>query len=314
MTEGNDVAYGQMLAHHSELVENVLRRVVALETAVAESSPFEKAKVDLLTYVVDEVLPHALAEELTVYASAARREGVAATVEHMVSEHRTLALEVEGLARAASGVDAVARARGFFDLFDAHVMRENEVLLAPMVGDDEVDLVALLSAMGQLIQHHSDDAVQLRVERADHEALVVRALIDATLSLARAGEGERACSLAARAWAALRMARPDLADEVNRAMHRLVRVSGAREQATVSGESSAQDIVLDVRPLVPRERHETIFQTFGDLRAGTGFLLVNDHDPRPLRYQFEAEHAGEFTWDYLESGPSVWRVRVGRVR
>ena len=72
--------------------------------------------------------------------------------------------------------------------------------------------------------------------------------------------------------------------------------------------------MLDVRPLVPRERHETIFQTFDDLRAGTGFLLVNDHDPRPLRYQFEAEHAGEFTWDYLESGPSVWRVRVGRVR
>ena len=314
MTEGNDVAYGQMLAHHSELVENVLRRVVALETAVVESSPFEEVKVDLLTYVVDEVLPHALAEELTVYASAARREGVAATVEHMVSEHRTLALEVEGLARAASGVDAVAHARGFFDLFDAHVTRENEVLLAPMVGDDEVDLAALLSAMGQLIHHHSDDAVQLRVERADHEALVVRTLIDATLSLARAGEGERACSLAARAWAALRMARPDLADEVNRAMHRLVRVSGASAQTTSSGESSAEDIVLDVRPLVPRERHETIFQTFDDLRAGTGFLLVNDHDPRPLRYQFEAEHAGEFTWDYLESGPRVWRVRVGRVR
>ena len=41
-------------------------------------------------------------------------------------------------------------------------------------------------------------------------------------------------------------------------------------------------------------------------------MLVNDHDPLPLRYQFEAQYAGEFTWDYLEAGPTVWRVRIGR--
>jgi uncharacterized protein (DUF2249 family) len=42
-------------------------------------------------------------------------------------------------------------------------------------------------------------------------------------------------------------------------------------------------------------------------------VLVNDHDPRPLRYQFEAQYAGEYTWEYLEAGPAVWRVRIGRV-
>jgi len=41
-------------------------------------------------------------------------------------------------------------------------------------------------------------------------------------------------------------------------------------------------------------------------------VLVNDHDPKPLWYQFEAEYAGAFAWDYLEQGPEVWRVRVGR--
>ncbi len=40
---------------------------------------------------------------------------------------------------------------------------------------------------------------------------------------------------------------------------------------------------------------------------------LGDHDPKPLRYQFEAEHAGQFTWLYPESGPAVWRVRIGRV-
>jgi uncharacterized protein (DUF2249 family) len=25
-----------------------------------------------------------------------------------------------------------------------------------------------------------------------------------------------------------------------------------------------------------------------------------------------AENAGEFSWEYLEEGPEVWRVRIGR--
>ncbi|HWK28766.1 MAG TPA: DUF2249 domain-containing protein [Solirubrobacter sp.] len=69
---------------------------------------------------------------------------------------------------------------------------------------------------------------------------------------------------------------------------------------------------LDVRTEPPARRHTLIFDTFGALAAGDAFELVNDHDPKPLRYQFEAEHAGAFSWDYLEQGPEVWRVRIGR--
>lgn len=72
------------------------------------------------------------------------------------------------------------------------------------------------------------------------------------------------------------------------------------------------DTELDVRSLVPAQRHETIFQTYDALSAGDGFVLVNDHDPKPLYYQFEAEHAGELDWNYLEQGPEVWKVRIGR--
>lgn len=69
---------------------------------------------------------------------------------------------------------------------------------------------------------------------------------------------------------------------------------------------------LDVRQMPPRERHPTIFATFEALGPGEGFELLNDHDPAPLRYQFEAEVPGGFTWEYLEKGPEDWRVRIGR--
>jgi uncharacterized protein (DUF2249 family) len=69
---------------------------------------------------------------------------------------------------------------------------------------------------------------------------------------------------------------------------------------------------LDVRTEVPARRHELIFDTYEALAAGEGFTLVNDHDPKPLYYQFAAEHEGEFSWDYLEQGPEVWKVRIGR--
>jgi len=69
---------------------------------------------------------------------------------------------------------------------------------------------------------------------------------------------------------------------------------------------------LDVRPEQARRRHQLIFETYSALGVGESFELINDHDPKPLYYQFAAEHAGEFVWYPLEEGPEVWRVRIGR--
>ncbi len=72
------------------------------------------------------------------------------------------------------------------------------------------------------------------------------------------------------------------------------------------------DPVLDVRPIPPARRYAQIFEVFDALAPGAGFELVNDHDPKPLYFQFAAERPGTFTRDYLETGPEVWRVRIGR--
>ncbi|MDE3101568.1 MAG: DUF2249 domain-containing protein [Chloroflexota bacterium] len=84
------------------------------------------------------------------------------------------------------------------------------------------------------------------------------------------------------------------------------------EEIHASAEAT-KDPTLDVRSLAPARRHGVIFETFGALAEGQGFVLLNDHDPKPLYYQFSAEMPGTFSWEYLERGPD-WRVRIARTR
>ena len=70
-------------------------------------------------------------------------------------------------------------------------------------------------------------------------------------------------------------------------------------------EGTAQ---LDVRVIPPREKHPTIFRTFDALAPGEAFVLVNDHDPFPLRL----ERSSGSTWrPGRRSGASASRVRSG---
>lgn len=71
--------------------------------------------------------------------------------------------------------------------------------------------------------------------------------------------------------------------------------------------------IVDVRSLVPAQRHARIFELVEGLTSGTSFILVNDHDPKPLYYQLEAEYPKQFSWTYLERGPEAWRVEIGKL-
>ena len=70
---------------------------------------------------------------------------------------------------------------------------------------------------------------------------------------------------------------------------------------------------LDLRPMPPFERHEKIFQMWGALKSGETLRITNDHDPKPLYYQFEAEYKGQYEWEYEQSGPKDWIVKIKKV-
>lgn len=69
---------------------------------------------------------------------------------------------------------------------------------------------------------------------------------------------------------------------------------------------------VDVRNLVPAQRLEAIFAQIYELAFGASFILISDHDPKLLLHELEAEFPRQFFWTYLEEGPSLWRVEIGR--
>ena len=73
------------------------------------------------------------------------------------------------------------------------------------------------------------------------------------------------------------------------------------------------DKVMDVRPIPCSVKHGLIMKTWFQLPVGDYFVLLNDHDPVPLRYQFEAEFGPAFSWEYLERGPTDFRVKITKV-
>lgn len=70
--------------------------------------------------------------------------------------------------------------------------------------------------------------------------------------------------------------------------------------------------VIDVRQIPPPQRHTTIFSKFDALQPGEALQIVSDHDPRPLRYQFDSRSPCQFKWAYLQAGPYEWRVQISK--
>jgi len=84
-------------------------------------------------------------------------------------------------------------------------------------------------------------------------------------------------------------------------------------ETMLSGAQLEKPDEIDVRRIPHGERHPRIFGSYARLAPGESFVLVNNHDPKPLRREFDAAFPDQFEWNYLEAGPKRWRVRIGRL-
>lgn len=81
-------------------------------------------------------------------------------------------------------------------------------------------------------------------------------------------------------------------------------------------ENASPEVVstIDVRPVPHAQRHPLIFKSYQELKPGQAFVLLVDHDPKPVLYELDFIQHGIFSWTYLEQGPEVWRVRFEKNR
>lgn len=257
-------------AHHAQLGRTMADHALTVQRSIEQLASPSARQATLVTFCADELLPHATAEEETLYGAAAELPATRLLVRAMTREHVILGDLVGTLTAARTPGEVLGTAAALNAIFQAHLEKENDVLLPALV-EAGVDLDALLAGMHELIGGSHDHS---------HA--------HAGGPAAESGTGGGGCGGQCGC--------------------------GGHDQAGYD-ETATADVVdgeLDVRALAPAQRHEQIFATFRALSASTAFVLINDHDPKPLYYQFAAEHPGEFTWDYLEEGPRVWRVRIGR--
>ena len=129
MTITGTEAYEAIRTHHGVLGEQLGERVSAVSAAAAAGRPHEAAVAGLIAYLAGEILPHAAAEEATIYPAAAGLDGLAGTVSEMTAEHSILSEAAGRLAEAPGAAEAAAGAEEIARLFAGHVAKENDILL-----------------------------------------------------------------------------------------------------------------------------------------------------------------------------------------
>jgi hypothetical protein len=136
--------------HHVELHNGLRDRVNVLLTAARQNGPYEAARDAIVAFLDAEILPHAAAEERTLYRAA--DTGVSALlVEAMRAEHRDLVARVGELRHAGDLITSVSEASAILALFESHLAKENNRLIPALLALPDVSLGDLLAGMHELV-------------------------------------------------------------------------------------------------------------------------------------------------------------------
>jgi hypothetical protein len=110
------------------------------------------AQTDLLLYLREEIVPHAAAEEETLYKRGLALEDLAALLRAMIAEHVRLRSLTADLEAAAAPLRQAAIAMAITEIFDLHAGKENDILLPRLAREPGVRVKGLLGEMHRLLE------------------------------------------------------------------------------------------------------------------------------------------------------------------
>lgn len=270
-------------AHHAELAaglatraEGLLRAAERVDQEPADQGRTGAARTELLTFCRHELIPHARAEESTLYRAAAELPGLRLLIAAMTGQHGELLALVDEVDSARFTLRAAAAGRALVAAFGSHLALENDVVLPALAADPGVSLSGLLDRMRE------EFAAEHLASRAEAEGGTGAAPGGGALP---GGSAEGAPAPAA---------------------------ATSRHGSCGCGEADEELPELDVRAVPHAIRHATVFGAFDSLRPGASLVLVAPHDPQPLLRQLAERSAGALSVDYLQRGPEAWRLKLTR--
>ena len=131
----------QIVHHHAVLRRGLERRAGALCEAAENGIGFQRQMRTFREYLTGHILPHAEAEERTLFPAAAVQARGSELVRALTAEHRELAYLAGRLQPGADGAEAATVSEWITTLFAGHVAKENDLLL-PVLADSGADLAA----------------------------------------------------------------------------------------------------------------------------------------------------------------------------
>ena len=160
-TEADLDAVEAIRQHHAAMAGALGSKVTALQQAASRGEDAEAERDAVVAWARHELLPHAAAEETTIYAAAAERAEARLLVEALVADHRVITELVDRVAEAPDAVTAAGAAFSLEQLFLAHMAKENDQVLPFLAADPSVSLASLLQGMHHELGHeesHEDAA------------------------------------------------------------------------------------------------------------------------------------------------------------
>ena len=142
----NSQAVERIRAHHAALLGGLRSRSEALLAAAAGDAAHEP-RTDMLLYMKEEIVPHAEAEEETIYRRGLELRDLVPLLQAMIAEHARLRSLTAELEAALAPVRAASLGFAITELFALHADKENDLLLPRLAGEPGVKVHDLLGEM-----------------------------------------------------------------------------------------------------------------------------------------------------------------------